>query len=208
MANFGNFEKLLLTTIIIDKVVDSSNIMDDKTKEAFKNLSNYTKDFLEREPKMNSYGLNSLKSGLLTYWNESINPDTEIFWKELKRKGIDYERIEPLRFALIKNRFKRVDQGIEARKHWAELKKLKEVNGKFTKTEIEQIGNIIIGDEKRRLEILKRCLVKNEIPNTQYLIFGESMAYMNHCELWNCYFNKVEVEKLYDIWKNNEKNKE
>ena len=80
MISLGNIEKLILTTKINDKVVDSSTIMDEKTKEAFKNISKYTRDFLEKEPKMNSYRLNSLKSGLLTYWNESINPDTENFW--------------------------------------------------------------------------------------------------------------------------------
>lgn len=204
MKILGNIEKLILAIKICDKVVDSSTIMNDNTKQAFKNLSKYTKDIVEREPKMNSYGINSLKNGLLTYWNESINPDTEIFWRELRRDKIDYERNEPLRFALDKNRFKRVDQGMDARKHWAELKALKEIKDNFTKTEIGQIENIIIGDEKRRLEILKRVLRNNEIPKTQYLIFGESMAYMSHCELWNNYFSKVEVEQLYNIWKNKE----
>jgi len=151
---------------------------------------------------MNSYGLNSLKSGLLTYWNESINPDTENFWTELKVKGIDYERKEPLKFALEKNQIRRVDQGMDARKHWSELKKRKEITDKFTRTEIEKTETIITVDENRRLEILKKCLRKNEIPQTQYLKFGECMAYMNNCGLWNKYFNKEEVQQLYNIWTN------
>lgn len=69
MTTLGNLDKLILTTKINDKVVDSSTIMDEKTKEAFKNLSKFARDLLEKEPKMNSYGLNSLKVGLLTYWN-------------------------------------------------------------------------------------------------------------------------------------------
>ena len=185
-----------------DKVVDNSTIMEKKTKEAFKNLSKYTRDFLEKEPKMNSYGLNSLKSGLLTYWNESINPDTENFWTELKVNGIDYERKEPLKFALEKNQFRRVDQGMDARKHWSKLKKRKEITAKFTRAEIEQIETIIAEDENRRLEILKKCLRKNEIPQTQYLKFGECMAYINNCGLWDKYFNKEDVKVLYNIWTN------
>jgi hypothetical protein len=118
MTTLGNIEKLILVTKINDKVVDGSTIMDEKTKEAFKNLSKYTRDLLEKEPEMNSYGLNSLKSGLLIYWNESINPDTESFWTELKNNGIDYERKEPLKFALEKNQFRRVDEGMDARKYW------------------------------------------------------------------------------------------
>lgn len=202
MTTFGNIEKLILVTKINDKVVDGSTIMDEKTKEAFKNLSKYTRDLLEKEPKMNSYGLNSLKSGLLTYWNESINPDTESFWTELKVNGIEYERKEPLKFAIEKSQFRRVDQGIDARKHWTELKKRREIIDKYSKTEIEKIETIIADDENRRLEILKKCLRKNEIPQTQYLKFGECMAYMNNCGLWVKYFNKEEVQKLYDIWTN------
>lgn len=202
MTILGNTEKLALTTKIIDKIVGNSVIMDENTKEAFLNLSKYTRDFLEKEPKMNSYGLNSLKNGLLTYWNESINPDTEKFWAELKAQNIDYERKEPLRFALYKNRFMRVDQGMDARKHWTELKKLKQIKDNYTTLEIEQIKNIISEDEKRRLEILKKCLIKKEIPQSQYLKFGECWAYMSNCELWDRYFNKDEVEELLNIWKN------
>jgi len=202
MTTFGDVEKLILTTKINDKVVDSSTIMDEKTKEAFKYLPKYTRDLLEKGPKMNSYGLNSLKSGLLAYWNDSINPDTENFWTELKVNGIDYERKEPLKFALEKNKFRSVDQGMDARKNWAELKQRKEITEKFTKTEIERIEIIIAEDENRRLEILKKCLRKKEIPQTQYLKFGECMAYMNNCGLWDKYFSKEEVQQLYTIWTN------
>ena len=156
MTTLRNIEKLIFATKINDKVVDGSSIMDEKPKEAFKHLSTYIRDLLEEEPKMNSYGLNSLKNELLTYWNESINPDTEFFWTELKTNGIDYERKEPLRFALDKKRFRQVEQGSDARNHWTELKKLKEIQHRFTKKEIEEIDAIISKDEKQRIEILKR----------------------------------------------------
>ncbi len=202
MTTIGNTEKLILTTKINDKIVESSNIMDNNTKVAFLNLSKFTRDLLEKEPKMNSYGLNSLKNGLLTYWNESINPDTEFFWAELKAQNICYERKEPLKFALQKNRFRRVDQGMDARKHWTELKKNKEITANYKMSEIEHIEKIISEDEKRRLEILKKCLIKKEIPQSQYLKFGECWAYMSNCELWEKYFAKEEVEELLNIWKN------
>lgn len=197
-----NLEKLILTIKINDKVIDSSNIMDEKTKNGFKYLSKNVREFLEKDTKINSYGLNSLKSGLLKYWNESINPDTEIFWLELKNSGVDYERKEPLRFALEKQRFRVVEQGIDARKYWNELKKLKEVQQRFTDTEIDEIEDIILKDEKQRIEILKKCLRKKEIPQTQYLKFGECMAYAINCELFDKYFKKLEVDELYSIWIN------
>lgn len=203
MANLLDIKNLILTIEIHDIIIDSSLIMDSKTKDAFKGLSKYTKELLQaEESKITSYGLNSLKNELLFYWNESVNPDTERFWTELKRNGVDYERKEPLKFALEKKRFRRVDQGMDARKHWDELKKLKEVQQKYTKTEIEELDTIISKDETQRIEILKKCLRKKEIPQTQYLKFGECMAYARNCGLWDKYFRQSEVDELYEIWKN------
>lgn len=197
-----NIEKLFLTTKINDKIVDNSTLMDEKTKMASKNLSEYIRNFLEKEPNMSSYEMISLRNGLLTYWNESINPDTESFWAELKNNGIDYERKEPLKFALKQNRFRRVDQGIDARKYWNELKVRKEVIERFTKDEIKQIEKIIFEDENQRFEILRDCFKKNKIPKTKYLKFGECVEYMNKCGLWNKYFNRDEVKQLHNIWNN------
>ncbi len=202
MTTLRNIEQLALTADINDKIVSGSTLFDNNTKQAFKVLSKYTKDFLKKEPKMTSYSVNSLKNELLTYWNESINPDTEKFWTELKANGIDYERKEPLKFALDKKRFRQVEQGIDARKHWTELKKLEEIQQRFTKTEIGEIDDIISKDEKQRIEILKKCLSKKQIPQTLYLKFGECMAYTNNCGLWDKYFNQSEIDELYDIWKN------
>jgi len=107
-----------------------------------------------------------------------------------------------LRFALINNRFRNVDQGMEARKYWTSLKKLKEIKERFTITEIELLDDIILKDEKQRLEILKKCLSKKQIPKAQYLKFGECMAYINNCGLLEKYFSKIEVDELHDIWRN------
>lgn len=202
MTTFGHKEKLWHATEIQDNLVDGSIVFDNQTKQAFKTQSKFIRDFLTNNPKANSYQLKSLTNELLTYWNESINPDTEIFWTELKDNGIDFERKEPLRFALTKKRFRNVEQGIDARKHWTELKNRKEITDKYSQAEIEKIETIIADDENRRFEILKKCLRKNEIPQTQYLKFGECMAYMNNCGLWEKYFNKEEVQQLYNIWTN------
>jgi hypothetical protein len=105
MIPLEKIEQLTLTGDINDKVVNDSTLLDDNTKQAFKDLSKSAKDFLRKEAKMTSYGVNALKNSLLAYWNDSINPDTERFWTELKANGIDYQRKEPLRFALDKKWF-------------------------------------------------------------------------------------------------------
>jgi len=197
-----DISKFIATIEINEQIVHQSKIMGRNVKDAFIKMANSTREILEKHPKMTSYGLLSLKSELLIYWNESINLDTEKFWLELESKGIEYERKDPLRFALNKNYFRRVEQGIEARKHWNNLSDLKTITDRFSNPEIEKITEIIQNDEKTRLSILKKCLDKNLIPKTQYLKFGECMAYFGQCELFDKNFDKTEVERLNEIWKN------
>ena len=196
----GNIEKLILATVISDNAIDQSTTLDNQTKIAIKNLSLETRTVVEKEPKINSSSLNSLKSALLTYWNESISPETEFFWSELVKNGIDYPRAEPLKFALEKGRFKRVDQGMQARKNWSILKSHEEILNKYTRSEIQKIEEIISKDEKTRTKLLKKCLVKREIPRSQYLKFGECMAYISNTGISEKYFSEKELNDLYEIW--------
>ena len=195
-------EKLFKTTLIHDNLVDISNVFDEQTKRFFKSQSSLIRNFLNENPKANSYHLQTLTNGLLKYWNESIKPETEFFWTELKLNNIDFERKEPLRFALNKNRFSVVEQGIDARNYWGILKTNKSITDNFSKFEINKIDNIITEDEKRRFDILKKCLTKKAIPQTLYLKFGECMAYFNNCQLFEKHFTVDDVKELYTIWKN------
>lgn len=202
MKTLGHREKLWLTTEIHDNFVDLSTVLNEQTKQAFKTQSKFIRDFLTNNPKINSYQLRTLASELLTYWNESIKPDTEAFWTELRKNDIDFERKEPLKYALTKGRFKNVEQGMDANIYWIKLKNEKSIIDKFTQIEIKEIDNIIAVDEKRRYDILKKCLSKNAIPQTQYLKFGECVAYFANCHLFEKYFTTEQVEALYEIWEN------
>lgn len=196
MTILGHREKLFRTTEIHDNLVDFLSTFDDLTKQAFKTQSKFIRDFLTSNPKANSYQLRTLTNELLRYWNGSINPITEIFWIELRKNNIDFERKEPLRFALIKKRFRNVEQGIDAKNNWVNLKSVKSITDNFSKLEIIEIERIISADEKNRLGILKKVLIKKVIPPTQYLKFGECMAYFANCRLFDKEFTNGEIEEL------------
>ena len=202
MTTLGNIDKLLLTTEIHDKWVDASISIDELTKQGLKHISKTIRDFLTANTNANSYQKRMLTNELLTYWNNSITPATENFWTSLRINDIDIERKEPLRFALTKKCFRNVEQGIDARNHWTILRNSSSIIARFSKTEIQQIDNIISDDEKKRLDILQRCLIKGVIPQTQYLKFGECMAYFGRCKLFDTYFSKEQVHELYNIWNN------
>jgi hypothetical protein len=198
----GYLNKLLKTTEIQDNVVSASALLDNQTKQAYHQQSAFVRDILKNNPKATSYQLKSLTSEILAYWNESINPDTERFWAEMLRNNIDLERKQPLRFALEKGRFRHVEQGIDAKNHWGSLKQLPAIKNNYTQGETEQLDRIIEEDEKKRYEVLKKCLAKKLIPQAQYLKFGECMAYFGRCNLFDAYFSNEQVDELYTIWKN------
>ncbi len=192
-------EQLLRTIQIQNDLLNDFDLFDFKTKEAIINHGNYWTERLNTEH-FTLTQLKSITNDILTMWKESIGIATEMFWSELKKNNIDFERKDELNFALKKGRFRRVDIGMGAKKDWNVIKEFDSIKNRFSKEEIEKISNIIDLDEKTRLEILKKCLRKKEIPQTQYLKFGECMAYMSNCGLWDKYFAKTEVKELYDIW--------
>lgn len=194
-------DQLLRTIQIQNDLVNDFDFFDAKTKEAIINHGVYWNERLTHEH-FTLTQLKSITNDILTMWKESVGIATEMFWAELKKNDIDFERKDELNFALQKGRFRRVDIGISAKKDWTVIKDYDSIKDRFSQDEIEKISNIIDTDEKSRFEILKKCLRKKEIPQTQYLKFGECMAYMSNCELWDKYFAKSEVDLLYDIWGN------
>jgi len=198
-------EQVLKTVEIHEKIVNESTEMENDTKSHFLNLSKFTKDCLKdnsKAEKFNSYQIKSLSNELLIYWNETISVETEKFWTEIINENLSIERKEPLKFALSKNRFRNVEQGIGAKKYWNLLKSLKSIKDKYSEFEITKIDEIIVEDENKRIGILKKCLTKKKIPKSQYLKFGECMAYFTNCGLFNKYMTEKEVSELHIIWKN------
>ncbi len=205
MTKIENIEKILKTVEIHERIVRKSTEIDNATKPYFLELSKFTKECLTNESKvskLNSSQIKSLENELLIYWNETISLETEKFWTEIVTEKLDVQRKEPLKFALDKNRFRNVEQGIGARKHWNEIKTIESVKDKFSITDILKIDQIIAEDENKRIGILKKCLAKRVIPKSQYLKFGECMAYFTNCGLFNKYMTEKEVDELHEIWRN------
>lgn len=202
MSEKDNYRNNLISAINIQiDLLKNSKDIDNKFREAFLNNGNYWLNRLENE----SFTLTQLKSisnDILTYWRESIGVLTETFWQELTKNKIHFERKDELNFVLEKKRFRRVDIGMSARKDWAILKHSETIQNRFSSEQIEQIGKIIEDDEKSRYEILQKCLNNKRIPKSQYLKFGECMAYMTNCDLWDKYFDQKEKNDLYEIWSN------
>jgi len=193
-------EQVLTLIQVQDDVVKNSRSMDSATKEAFLNFTRISRQQLDGELTLTQ--MKSLVNGVLTFWRESIGVEVEKFWTELKAQNIDFERRDELEFAISKGRFRRVDMGMAARKDWILMRDLASVKKRFSERELVIIDQVIKNDENERLEILRKCLKKNEIPQSKYLKFGECMAYFAHCALFDQYFSRGQIEQLNTIWQN------
>lgn len=152
--------------------------------------------------KLSSISLKSLIDGFLIQWNESISLETEIFWIKIEENNLDFKRKEPLRFALEKGRFLNVHQGTDARSNWNSLVDSGYLSKKYNQNEIEKLFEIILNDEKKRVAFLKKCLKANKIPSSQYLKFGDCMAYIYNTRILKEHFSVEEIELLNLIWRN------
>ena len=195
-------EQFLRVIEISDKIIAASLTLSDEHKQALHNFNKQISGLIDYNPKLNAYQRKTLESEFFTSWNESISRDTEEFWQELKNNKLDFERKEPLRFVLEKKRFRNVHEAMEARTHWQDVKQMQTIKERYTVAEIEQISKVIQEDQDRRLVVLKKCLMKKQIPQSQYLKFGECMAYFLNTYTINSFFSQKEVEELYTIWTN------
>ena len=198
--NFNdNFRKILT---INNEIINSSKLINEKTKEQFISFSKALENILNENPKLNSYQRKSLTSDFLIYWNETTSIDCEKFWNETEKNEIKLDRKEPLRFLLKNKRFQYVEQAIQIKKHWAELKELKSIQNRYNKNELIEIEDLSTKDEIKRKELLQKCLIKKQIPKIKYLYFGECMAYYAQTELLQTEFSLTEISTLHEIWKN------
>jgi hypothetical protein len=194
-------ENLFKAISIGNRIMKESKNIDSRTKEA---MLNFSEDIINRvnkkceNGKPNSTLINSYKKDFLTYWCESSSLETEMFWKELKQNNIEYERKDPLFFALTKNRFINVHQGMDARKNWNDIIEFGFINERYTKEQIQKINSVIEKDENDRMEFMKKCLKNKRVPLSG-MRFADSRAYFEYCNLFTKHFDEETVKELYLI---------
>lgn len=197
-----NFLKVIK---IGSEIIADSKIVDQKTKEAFKNHDIWNvktvNDSIKKKD-LSSAGLKSLTDSYFIFWNESVGIDIEEFWDRLEKDSLGFQRKDPLQFALKKERFRNVHQAMSVRKDWKRLKDSSLLKNRLLPESIEKLDEIVIQDELKRVDLLKKCLAKKSIPQTQYLKFGDSMGYLSYCQLFEDYFNQTEYNELHEVWQN------
>ncbi len=195
---------LLKAIELSDKIFTETKSADKQIKVALLALNEYSKCFLEaalKKDKLTSYQVKKIESEFFNYWDNSINEDVEIFWEQITKNNLPFKRKSAMRELLSKGRFKQVEQWTDLYTNFKNIKDAGFLNRQFKKEELEELYNLIETEEKKRFEIVNKCFQKKNIPFSQYLKFGESMAFLERCGLTTKYFSETEKEEIYEIWK-------
>lgn len=188
---------LLKAFEISEKIFDESKSVDKQVKETIQLLNDYSKFFIEtalKKDKLTSYEVKSIESEFFNYWNNTINEEVEFFWEEIAKFDLPFLRKSALRELLTKGRFRQVEQWIDLYNNYQNIKESGFLYRQFKKEGIVEINNLIEKEEKNRFKIVNSCLKKKRIPFSQYLKFGESMAFLERCGLTRKYFSDEEKE--------------
>jgi len=202
--------KSLLEAIKIGTaIINSSTHLDSKTKLAFNELHRYSKNIINsgfEKNKLTLYELKMIESELFTYWNESINLDVELFWKEINDRNLEFKRKNLIKYLLENGRLKSVEQWIGLYNSIEELSSTGQLSLMIQKNELKQLQELIDKEVDKKYSLVNKCFKKGSIALSNYLKFGESMAFLERCKLTLKYFSEDEREQIINIWKSQKYN--
>ena len=197
--------KSLLEAIKIGiHTVNNSTHLDPKTKLAFNELHQYSENIIKigfEKNKLTSYELKTIESELFTYWNESINLDVELFWKEIQNRNLEFKRKNLIKYLLENGRLRSVEQWIGLYNNIEQLSSTGQFSLMLEKNELNKLHELLDKEVEKRFSLVNKCFKKGSIALSNYLKFGESMAFLERCKLTLKYFSEDERNQIINMWK-------
>ena len=141
---------LIRLTCIADVIVQHSSSMDPFHKERMLDWSKLIKNLVQHpEPQhKNVKSVQSLENDFLTWWNEGYGSEVELFWMELKKAGLNYERRDILKEVLKRKKIR--DR--EEYDFMVDSIVISKENGRINNDEYFELNNLIQDGEKKKLK--------------------------------------------------------
>ena len=195
----------------IEEDINGKRILDDfqiSDIEKRKDLKGGILRLISKEkPDLSS--VKSCISDIMSIWNNSVGILTELFWLQIEIRKLEIKRKDPLIQALEKG-YLHHSIRTETRYNWDGLIKSKLLETRFTNENLTNIKRMIEEDEKNKVMLLRKCLNKPKMVNSNYLKYGEALGYLtkgnlfkdyeNKTTLLDNYFTKEEIRRLDEIW--------
>lgn len=201
--NIKTLERLLE---ISDFISNSSILMSDEEKNHRKEAVLQTKQSLLRYQTdliahFNSLSIRGEIEMFLIFWNEWLSLDSERFWAEVEKEKIEVKRKKSLRNILVRGRILDVHEAMSARGQWTDLMASNYVAKQFTESERKKLLEIMEMDEMKRVNLFKKCLRNQNLPNSSALMYWDSMAYFSVYNLFEKHFSLEEIYQIIKIRK-------
>ncbi|MEO6833432.1 MAG: hypothetical protein ABI169_14590 [Chitinophagaceae bacterium] len=187
-------------------------------KEGLKYVWQITLDYADTY-KTDIVGGKSIKKELknsievLSYlWSQYVDIWSEMFWSEIDEYPNGYKRVEAIPKILERGRFRGVGEAMHTRYQWKALLDSRFLLKRYSLEELQKVTYIIATDEGKRLSLLKKCLRNKRLSHSDYLRFGEAIAFFTQGGLFNESTSGTELEKhftpadirlLDEIWEYN-----
>lgn len=194
---------LLKAIAISNQIFTKTNHLDPQIKSVYTFLNNYTQNYLEsgiQNDQLTAYEVKSGEGEFFKYWNNSLNQDVEIFWQEVLKNNLPYQRKSIVRQVLSKGKLRNVEQWIELVNNFDDVHQAGFLHTQFTTKKIQKVKDLIEAEKLKRFEIVNSCYQKRKIPFSRYLKFGESMVLLERCNLTMKYFTADEREEIMTLW--------
>lgn len=204
--NINTLERLLeisdfISSSSILMSAEEKNLRKEAVSQEKKSLLRYQTDLIDH---LSSLSIRGLIEGFLIFWNENLSLDSERFWAEVEKEKIDVKRKRSLRNILIRGRILDVHEAMSARAQWTELMSSTFVAKQFSETEREQLHAIMEADEIKRVNLFKKCIRNQNLPNSSALMYWDSMAYFSMYNLFEKHFNTSEIYQIIKIKKDSD----
>lgn len=198
---------------IAEKYIDISDLNENLKNNIIKSY-HYSKEQIEREPKLSV--INFFIKDLSQFWSYHVAIWVELFWKEVEEKKVKLNRTNNIVDIIKRGRFVRVGEAMVFKKNWLAVVASGYISDLYSKEQIEFVNKLILDDREKRLTLLKKSLRKEFVNWSDYLKYGEAIAYFTNGHLFNEYdendeinslFSKQEILILDKIWVLNEPKK-
>jgi len=147
---------------------------------------------------------------LSSLWSSFVDIWSEMFWTQIEETPTTFKRVDTIRKIIDRGRFMGVGEAMHTRYEWERLLDSGHLQLRYTSEELQKVTDIISKDESKRLRLLKKSLNNERVNWSEYLQYGEAIAYFTHGTLFNettggteleKHFSSKEIRILDEIWK-------
>ena len=191
---------------VAKKYLDISDL-DEASKDCA--FYKYDWDFKTLQNAPTSGGVKFFTRDLAHLWSYWLAIWAELFWQEIDARGIHLVRTDMVLKIINRKRFSGVGEAMMYNRNWNNMVALGYLS-RYTPGQLAFINELLRKDKEKRLDLLIKSLRNRKVNASEYLKYGEAIAYFTEGKLFSdqigndeisYYFGPEELHVLNEIWR-------